>query len=312
MREVRNSASISQKRARSFSARSDPAQALALLEQLGDGADLDLDGPPARLGGVGGEDGVELEPLEQQLRLGRSDLVDEPAVGPGHLVDRVGRRVEGDLALALVEGGDAVVLLAQVGEVEVGGEGPGEQLGVAQRQAVDERDRLPERRPPARAAVRCGVRGGAAGLGLHADGFGLGAAWFALHADGFALGAADVAAQAVERLEQVAVVLPQRLPQQAQADPHVALEALGEPRPRRRGYGCEGGVFGNLAAGEGFRRCRCRAGLHGASWRTGWRAGAGGWALAGRRGRTPVGELGVGRRAGRARRLAGAVDIRQW
>jgi hypothetical protein len=80
--------------------------------------------PPPRLGRVGGEDGVDLQPAEQP---------------PQHLVpvagaDRRDRRRQRVLhqplaAAALAQGADPVTLLGQVDQLQVDGEGAGDRLG---------------------------------------------------------------------------------------------------------------------------------------------------------------------------------------
>ena len=114
------------------------AEALVFLEQFGDAADLAFHGLAAGLGGVRREHGVELEPVEQLLGLGRAHLVDELVVGDGELVDRIDGLVVGHVVLALMQHGDAVVLLGQVRQVEIRGERAGQQLGVMQRHIVDD------------------------------------------------------------------------------------------------------------------------------------------------------------------------------
>ena len=107
------------------------AQAAADGQQVGDAPDLALHGLAPRLGGVGGEDGVELQLLQQLRGLGRAHLLKELAVGAGHLVDGVGALdLQVHLALAFMQDLHPVVLLAEVGQVEVGGQGAGQQLGI--------------------------------------------------------------------------------------------------------------------------------------------------------------------------------------
>ena len=70
------------------------AEALVLLKQFGNAADLAFHGLTTGLSGVRREDGVEFELVEQFLGLGRASLIDELVVGDGELVDRVDRLVK--------------------------------------------------------------------------------------------------------------------------------------------------------------------------------------------------------------------------
>ena len=75
-----------------------------------------------------GEHRVELELVEQFLCLGRTELVDELVVGASHFVDWIDGRGVLNLGFALMQHGNAIVLLAQIGEMEVGRECAGQQL----------------------------------------------------------------------------------------------------------------------------------------------------------------------------------------
>lgn len=109
-------------------------------ELVGDAADLAFHGLASRLGRMGGEDRMELETVEQLLRLGRAHLGDELMVGLRHLVDRVNRQRIIHFRLALMQHGDAVVLLAEVRKMEVRGECARKQLRVVQIHRVDRLD----------------------------------------------------------------------------------------------------------------------------------------------------------------------------
>ena len=116
----------------------DATQLGALLQQAGDAADLALDGLAAGLGGVGGKDRVELEAVEKGHGLAAAALVHELAVGHRDVVDGVGLGRSGHGALAQPQGLVAVVLLADVGEVEVGHEGAHQHGGVGLVQTGDD------------------------------------------------------------------------------------------------------------------------------------------------------------------------------
>ena len=142
-------------------------QAAALLEQARDAADLALDGATARLGGMRGEDGVELQALEQLARAALPHLVDETAVGDGELVGGVDGRIDRDVALASAQRRDAVALLGKVGQVEERGEGADHDLRTVERERVDQLDGLAE------GIGGSAARGGdALGVGLLVGGLG--------------------------------------------------------------------------------------------------------------------------------------------
>ena len=69
---------------------------------------------------------VEFELLQQRLGFGRPHFGQQLMVGGGQFVHRVNGFVVFHLVLALVQHGNAVVLLTQVGEVEICGECAGE------------------------------------------------------------------------------------------------------------------------------------------------------------------------------------------
>ena len=114
------------------------AKLVVLFEQFGDPADLAFHGLAACLGRVRGEHRVELQAVQQLLGLGRAHLVDELMVGDGELVDRIHGVDVVHFGLAFTQYGNAVVLLGKIGEVEVGGECAGKQLGIVQIHLVDD------------------------------------------------------------------------------------------------------------------------------------------------------------------------------
>ncbi len=122
------------------------AQARPLVEQGRDAADLALDRLAARLGRVGREDGVELQAPQQPVGLLLPAFQRELAIGHRHLVHGVGILQGRDLRLALLERVDAVVLLADVGAMEEGGEGAHEQGRLVGGQGVDDADGVVEHR----------------------------------------------------------------------------------------------------------------------------------------------------------------------
>ena len=121
------------------------AQAGALLQQIGDAADLALDGLAARLGGMRGKDRVELQAAEQLGGLGAADLLGELVERHGKRVGRVDRVLGGHVALALAQDADAVALLGQVRQVEERRERADDHLCAVHGQGVDEGDGVAER-----------------------------------------------------------------------------------------------------------------------------------------------------------------------
>ena len=146
---------------------------------------------------------MELELVEELLGLGRAHLVDELVVGAGHFVDRIHGLAVVHVVLALVQHGHAVVLLAQVGEVEVGGERARQQLGVVQLHVVDGLDGL---RKPVLIRVRI----------VH-------------HVfEVFGAGLDRVAKHGVEGGQQLGIELAQHVAQNMQAQIHVLLKGIGK------------------------------------------------------------------------------------
>ena len=177
------------------------AEALVLFQQLRDAADLAFDCLAARFGRMRREHRVEFELLQQRLGFGRPHFGQQLMVGGGQFVHRVNGFVVFHLVLALVQHGNAVVLLTQVGEVEICGECAGEQLGVVQIHRIDGGDGLCQ-------TILIGVRirrrsGEMLGACLH-----------------------RVVAHGVERRQQLRVIFAQYVAQNAQAQAHVVAERL--------------------------------------------------------------------------------------
>ena len=181
----------------------------ALGEKLGDAADLALDRLAPRLGGVRGKDGVELQAVEKRRCLGATALVYQLAIGHREVVDGIGRLGGGNLALAAAQRGHAVVLLADVRQVEVGDEGTHEQRRPVHGKPVDGGDKLLE---------RLLGQGGLVVSARHAVGV--------RHADG-------VTQQQVEGGEKVRVVLLEHLANKAQEERQVVTELLGHVDQRK-------------------------------------------------------------------------------
>ena len=122
------------------------AQTRMLVKKLCNAADLALDGFAARLGGMRGEHGVELELAQKSVCLLGADLFKQLVVGNRELVGGVDDRVDVDRLLALAQLAHAVVLLGEVREVEKRREGADHHLRLVVRELVDELDRVTERR----------------------------------------------------------------------------------------------------------------------------------------------------------------------
>ncbi len=116
---------------------------VALGQQRGDAADGTGHRAAAGLRGVRRQHGAELEALEAAQRLVPPDLL-------GELGERLRQRVVDGArrrgGLTLPQHADAVVLLGEVRQVEVAGEGPGDLLGALEREAGDDVGRLGQRR----------------------------------------------------------------------------------------------------------------------------------------------------------------------
>ena len=171
----------------------------APVEKDGDASYLALDRLAAGLRGMRGEHRPELEAAEQRERLATPALVDKSVVGDGDVIDRVLVRPHGHVVLTGPKGRDAVVLLADVGQVEVGDERPHDDRGLLGRHLVDGRDETRE------------------GLVLAA---GL--------ARLVAVGRDGILEQRVEGVAQTGVVLLEDLADQSQEEGQVVADPLGQ------------------------------------------------------------------------------------
>ena len=179
------------------------AEQLMRFEQLGDAADLAFHGLTAGFGRMRGEHRMELELVEQLLGPGRTHLVDELVVGAGHFVHRIDGLILIHGGLALVQHGDAVVLLAQVGQMEVGGEGASQQLGVVDIHLVDDVDHLLQ-------VVLIGIR-----VGQNAG-------------ETFVAGLQRMFAHFIELGQQVFIEFAEHLAKNLQAQIHFLFEGCGK------------------------------------------------------------------------------------
>ena len=113
------------------------AQARALLQQDRDAADLALGGLAARLSGMGGKDRPELQAVQEGYGLAPTALVHQLVVGHGEVVYGILVRAHRHLGLALAQRRHAVVLLADVCQVEVGHKGTHEEGRALDRLSLD-------------------------------------------------------------------------------------------------------------------------------------------------------------------------------
>ena len=118
------------------------AQARTLLQQVGDTANLALDGLTTGLGGMCGKDRVELELAEQLVGALNTHLVYQLVIGDGELVGGIDLGIGRCAGLALAQLRHTVVLLRQVCQVEEARKGANDNLLLIERQTVDQLDDL--------------------------------------------------------------------------------------------------------------------------------------------------------------------------
>ena len=120
------------------------AQTRTLLQQIGDTANLALDGLATGLGGVCGKDGVELELVEQLVGALDTHLLYQLVIGDGEFVGGIDLGIGRRTGLALTQLRDTVVFLRQVCQMEEARKGADDNLLLIERQAVDQIDDLTE------------------------------------------------------------------------------------------------------------------------------------------------------------------------
>ena len=120
------------------------AQTRTLLQQVGDTANLALDGLATGLGGMRGKDGVELELAEQLVGALDAQLIHQLVIGDGELVGGIDLGIGRRTGLALAQLRHTVVLLRQVCQMEETRKGADNDLLLIERQAVDQIDDLTE------------------------------------------------------------------------------------------------------------------------------------------------------------------------
>jgi hypothetical protein len=102
-----------------------------------DPGELGENRPALGFGGVGGEDGHDEQPRDEGLHLGSTDpfLAQPPHRGRDRLPHRLAALL--GLARAPAQDADALLLLREIHELEVGGEGLDDAAGLRQRQRLD-------------------------------------------------------------------------------------------------------------------------------------------------------------------------------
>ena len=121
------------------------AQTRTLLQQVGDTANLALDGLTTSLGGMCGKDRVELELVEQLVGALDTHLVYQLVIGDGEFVSGIDLGIGRCAGLALAQLRHTVVLLRQVCQMEEARKGADNDLLLIERQAVDQIDDFAKR-----------------------------------------------------------------------------------------------------------------------------------------------------------------------
>ena len=190
------------------------AQAWTLLQQVGDTADLALDGLTTGLGGMCGKDGVELQLAEQLVGALDAHLLYQLVVGNGELVSGINLGIGRRAGLALAQLGHAVVLLRQVCQMEEARKGADDNLLLIERQTVDQIDDLAE------------CHGGGLVGGRHAlliDGL-VGSTATGVAGIGHNLGRQDF----VEQVRDLGIILAKHTTLQAQEQRQIVAQLLGD------------------------------------------------------------------------------------
>ena len=190
------------------------AQTRTLLQQVGDTADLALDGLTTGLGGMCGKDRVELELVEQLVGTLDTQLIHQLVIGNGKLVGRIDLGIGRRTGLALAQLRHTVVLLRQVCQMEKARKGANDDLLLIERQAVDQIDDL----------TKChgsGLVGG--GHALLVDGF-VGSAGTGVAGIDHNLGCQNL----VEQVRDLGIILAKHTALQAQEQRQIVAQLLGD------------------------------------------------------------------------------------
>ena len=190
------------------------AQAWTLLQQVGDTADLALDGLTTGLGGMRGKDGVELQLVEQLVGALDTHLVYQLVIGDGEFVGGIDLCIGRRAGLALAQLRHAVVLLRQVCQMEEARKSADDNLLFIERQAVDQIDDLAKRHG-----------GGLVGSGhaLLVDGL-VGSTATGVAGIGHNLGCQNL----VEQVRDLGIILAKHTALQAQEQRQIVAQLLGD------------------------------------------------------------------------------------
>ena len=189
------------------------AQTRTLLQQVGDTANLALDGLATGLGGMRGKDGMELKLAEQLVGALDAQLIHQLVIGDGELVGGIDLGIGRRTGLALAQLRHTVVLLRQVCQVEEARKGANDDLLLIERQTVDQIDDLAKRHGG-------GLVGG--GHALLVDGL-VGSAGTGVAGIGHNLGRQDF----VEQVRDLRIILAKHTTLQAQEQRQIVAQLLG-------------------------------------------------------------------------------------
>ena len=190
------------------------AQTRTLLQQVGDTANLALDGLAAGLSGMRGKDGMELKLAEQLVGALDAQLIHQLVIGDGELVGGIDLGIGRRTGLALAQLRHTVVLLRQVCQVEEARKGADDNLLLIERQAVNQIDDL----------TKChgsGLVGG--GHALLVDGL-VGSARTGVTGVGHNLGRQNL----VEQVRDLGIILAKHTTLQAQEQRQIIAQLLGD------------------------------------------------------------------------------------
>ena len=190
------------------------AQTRTLLQQVGDTANLALDGLTTGLGGMCGKDRVELELAEQLIGTLDAHLVYQLVIGDGELVGGIDLGIGRCAGLALAQLRHTVVLLRQVCQVEEARKGANDDLLLIKRQAVNQIDDFAKRHG-----------GGLVGSGhaLFVNGL-VGSAATGVASIGHNLGCQNL----VEQVRDLRIILAKHTTLQAQEQRQIVAQLLGD------------------------------------------------------------------------------------
>ena len=190
------------------------AQTRTLLQQVGDTANLALDGLATGLGGMCGKDRVELKLAEQLVGTLDTHLVYQLVIGDGEFVGGIDLGIGRRTCLALAQLRHAVVLLRQVCQMEEARKGADDNLLLIERQTVDQINDLAKRHGG-------GLVGG--GHALLVDGL-VGSTGAGVSGIGHNLGRQDL----VEQVRDLGIILAKHTALQAQEQRQVVAQLLGD------------------------------------------------------------------------------------